>query len=457
MDSLCGQVVHTAFEESGSFECSNELLNKIQQCVHWSTLTNYHGIPTDCPHREKNGWTGDAMLSAEQVLMNFDPMTAYTKWMKDFRDIQRPSGQLPGIVPTGGWGFNWGSGPAWDSAALLIPWYMYVYCGDIGILQNMYETMKKYVDFVTTMSNEYIVDFGLGDWCPPEGGTRGYKCPSAVTDTAYYYVDAGLISKVAGLLNKSEDQRKYACLAENIGSAFRRKFLNTETGAVTGECQTSAACVLYQGLINEDEKGKVLGKLVEYVEAEEGHIDCGILGAKYLLHTLTEAGRADLAYEIANQTTFPGWGYWIAQGATTLWESWKGDASRNHHMFSDIGAWFYKGLAGINPDPKEPGFKHVILRPGIVPGLTWVNSSHQSMYGRIECNWKINAQGLEIKAVIPVNCHASLYIPLEYSDKIEENGVSADYLNDIKVSRNGDEQVVLSFETGVYNFTMKRK
>lgn len=456
IDSLCAQVVHTAFEEWGSFECSNELLNKIQKCVHWSTLTNYHGVPTDCPHREKNAWTGDAVLSAEQVLMNYNPMTAYTKWMQDFKDIQRPSGQLPGIVPTGGWGFNWGSGPAWDSAILLIPWYMYIYCGDISILERMYEAMKKYVGFMNTMAENYIIDFGLGDWCPPEHGDEKYKCPSAVTDTAYYYIDAEIVSKIAGLLNKSEDQRKYTCLAENIRNAFRGRFLNTETGIVAGECQTSEACALYQGLVNENEKSKVIDKLVEYVEAAKCHIDCGILGAKYLLHSLTEAGRVDLAYEIANQTTYPGWGYWIAQGATTLWETWNGDASRNHHMFSDIGAWFYKGLAGINPDPEEPAFKHIILRPGLVAGLKWVNSGHQSMYGRIEFNWKTNVQGLEIKAVVPVNCRASLYVPQGYSSEFSENGMSNDYLSSIKVCQNEDKQNVLNFGSGVYHFTIKK-
>lgn len=389
LDNLRGRVVHTAFQKRGEFSCSNPLLNTIQQCAEWSTLTNYHGIPTDCPHREKNGWTGDAHLSAEQVLFNFNPMTAYRKWMSDFRDVQRPSGQLPGIVPTGGWGFNWGSGPAWDSAAILIPWYLYVYCGDIEVLKEHYTCMKSYVDFVTTMASDHIVNFGLGDWCPPVGGSSGHKCPTAVTSTAYYYVDTVILAKAAKLLGNDTDAVKYGELAEEIRKAFRAEFMDSEAGQVAGDCQTSIACALYQGLVDEFDKPKFAKALVKTVEEADRHIDAGILGTKYVMHSLTESGYADLAYEIATQTTFPSWGYWIQQGATTLWESWTGDASRNHHMFGDISAWFYKALAGINPDIADPGFKHIIISPNPVKGLDWVEAWHKCMYGVIRSNWKV--------------------------------------------------------------------
>jgi len=422
LDSLVGRVVHTDLESRGEFECSNVLLNSIQKCARWSTLTNYHGIPTDCPHREKNGWTGDASLSAEQVLLNFDPVTAYAKWMRDFADVQRPSGQLPGIVPTGGWGFNWGSGPAWDSAMILIPWYVYLYRGDVSLLEDMYENMKRYVDFMTSMSEEGIVDFGLGDWCPPVGGPADHQCPVAVTSTAYYYVDTQIVAKAAALLGKKEDAERYSNLAGNIREAFREKFLDKDTGVVTGNCQTSMACALYQGMVNEDEKPRVLEKLVEQVELKGRHIDCGILGAKYVMHTLSEMGRTDLAYAMATQTDFPSWGHWIAQGATTLWETFAGDASRNHHMFSDISAWFYKGLAGINPDPEEPGFKHIIFKPNPVEGLQWVRSYHKSMYGDIRCNWKVDGDRFMIDISVPVNCRATLYLPDGYREDVRLDG-----------------------------------
>ena len=427
LDNLVGRVVHTDLEQRGVFECSNETLNSVQRCARWSTLTNYHGMPTDCPHREKNGWTGDAQVSAEQVLLNFDPATAYAKWLRDFRDVQRPSGQLPGIVPTGGWGYNWGSGPAWDSAIVHIPWYVYLYTGDRTVIEEMYDSIRLYVDYMTEMAVDHIVKFGLGDWCPPyERDPDHPKCPTVVTDTAYYYTNALLLSKMARLTGRSDDEQKYARLAEDIKQAFRDRFVDSSTGVVEGNCQTSMACALYQGLTSDDDRELVFERLVEQVELRERHIDCGILGAKYIMHALTENGRADLAYAIATQRTYPGWGHWIEQGATTLWESWSGDSSLNHHMFSDVSAWFYKGLAGINPDESAPGFKHVVIRPNPVSGLEWVRASHESMYGTVSSEWRVDEDRFELRVRIPVNCTATVVMPGEYCLSVTESGRPVD-------------------------------
>lgn len=419
LDSINGCRVHTDFENRGSFECSNDLLNKIQEACRLSVLGNYHGIPTDCPHREKNGWTGDALISAEQMLLNFDPQKAYYKWLEDIEDAQRESGQIPGIVPTGGWGYNWGSGPAWDSALILIPWYLYIYRGDTDILSRMYESMRKYVDYMTTMVTDNILDFGLGDWCPPVGGPADYKCPSTVTDTAYYYCDADVLSKVAKVLNKEKDSHKYSQLSKDIAMSFNRKFVDDETGEVLGDSQTSYACALYFDLVHGEIKQKAVDHLIREVEKADRHIDCGILGTKYILHVLSAVGRGDLAYAIASQKDFPGWGYWIEQGATTLWETWDGENSRNHHMFSDISAWFYKRLAGINPDPEEPGFKHILIRPNIIEELTWVKAGHESKNGRIEIEWQLENDILCMKIRIPDSCRATLYLPEKFKEKVE--------------------------------------
>jgi alpha-L-rhamnosidase len=423
LDSLRARVVHTAFEPAGAFECSNELLNKIQRAARWSTVSNYHGIPTDCPHREKNGWTGDASLSAEQVLFNFDAATAYRKWMADFRDMQRPSGQLPGIVPTGGWSFNWGSGPAWDSAAILIPWYLYLYRGDVAGLEEHYDCMRRYVDYVGTMATGHIVDFGLGDWCPPDmsKGPGGHACPTALTDTAYYFVDATILAQAAALLGKMEDAERYQRLAAEIRAAFRGRF-PIASGDFGENDQTSLACVLYQGLVDPDEQARVLAALVAAVEKKDRHIDCGILGTKYVMQALTDGDRADLAYSIATQTTFPSWGHWIAQGATTLWETWDGSSSRNHHMFSDVSAWFYKALAGINPDPTAPGFKNVIIRPNPVGDLRWVKAWHRGPFGMIECNWTREGAQFALDLTIPANSTALVLLPTRDPETIRVNG-----------------------------------
>ena len=455
LDSLRGQVVHTAFETRGEFSCSNELLNSIQRCSRWSTLDNYHGMPTDCPHREKNGWTGDAHLSAEQTLLNFGPMSAYTKWMADHRDSQRLSGQLPGIIPTGGWGYNWGSGPAWDSATVLIPWYLYLYCGDKKVLEENYECIRQYVDFMTSMASESILDFGLGDWCPPTGGPEAHKCPRTVTSTAYYYVDALTVSRVATIVGKAEEAKRYLQLARDVRDAFRKRFLNPETGKVTGNCQTSMSCALYQGLVDEADKDKVLAALVAAVEEQNQHIDCGILGAKYTMHALTELGRADLAYDMATQTDFPSWGHWIKQGATTLWETWDGNASRIHHMFSDISAWFYKGLAGINPDLSAPGFKNIIFQPNPGADLSWVRAWHNSMYGKIACNWTAKDDKIILNVTIPPNCTATVFLPTSDPESVRESGDALESQLGIRVGSWANGRLVIYVESGQYNFAAR--
>ena len=418
LDDLEARVVHTDFETRGEFSCSNELLNEIQSCARWSTLTNYHGIPTDCPHREKNGWTGDGLLSAEQTLLNFDPMTAYAKWMQDMRDCQRRTGQLPGIVPSGGWGFNWGSGPAWDSAAILIPWYVYLYCGDLQILRDQYESMTQYLGFMESMSPDGTVQFGLGDWSPP----AAQKCPAEVTSTGYFHIDAVIVAEIAKRLGKREDAKRYAALADRVRGAFWRRYGDARSGVISGDCQTSYACALYQGLAGRERTPACAEQLVRCVEEAKRHIDCGILGAKYVLHALTDLERADLAYAIAAQTDFPSWGNWIRQGATTLWEGWSRGGSLNHHMYSDISAWFYQGLAGINPDLARPGFKNIIIRPNPVGDLTWAKAWHQSLYGRIECHWERDGGTFTLSVSIPANCTADVWLPAGVVGRVVMNG-----------------------------------
>ncbi len=408
-----GHVVHTDLPPRGRFSCSDPVINAIQLATEKATLTNYHGIPTDCPHREKNGWTGDAGLSAEQVIYNHDPRTAYAKWLGDFLDAQRPSGQLPGIIPTGGWGYNWGSGPAWDSAMLHISWYLYLYDGDLAILERMYEGMKRYVEFAEGQSENGLVHFGLGDWCPPVGDAQDHKCPTKVTDTAYFAVDADIVARTARLLGKLEDAERFEALARTIREAFMQAFVDSDTGSVLSDSQTSLACALYQNMVPVSLRGKVFDRLVEQVEAADRHIDCGILGAKYVIHVLYDMGRADLAHAITVNPTFPGWGNWMAKGATTLRETWNDDSSQNHHMFSDISAWFYRGLGGILPDPDAPGFRHTFFRPNPVPGMDWVEAEHESPLGKVAIVWRREAgDAISYTLTVPVNGSATFHFPL---------------------------------------------
>ncbi|MEI8374560.1 MAG: glycoside hydrolase family 78 protein [Planctomycetota bacterium] len=445
-DNLRGRVVHTSFTPAGSFECSNELLNKIQQMTLWSYRSNFVGIPTDCPQREKNGWTGDAHLAAEQAMYNYDNVAAYEAWMNDFKDEQRATGELPGIVPTSGWGYTWGNGPAWDCAYLLIPWYLYQYQGDTRVLADHYDQMKRYVDYLTRRSKGHIVNIGLGDWLPAKTQT-----PVDVTSTGYYYVDALILSKIARLLGKEADAKTYAELAEKIRQAFRQKFCRAG-GAVANNSQTALSCAIYQDLARSEDREAILKQLVANVEQHGGHLDTGILGAKYLFHALTDNGRVDVAYRIATQTTPPSYGSWIARGATTLWEDWHDGDSRNHVMFGDISAWFYKALAGINLDPDQPAFKHIIIRPRPTGDLKWVKARYQSVYGPIEVAWKRSSDSFSLDITVPVNTTATVYVPAKEAAGVTEGGKPAEKASNVKFLRLEEGAAVYEVGSGSYSF-----
>ncbi|MDD5678310.1 MAG: glycoside hydrolase family 78 protein [Kiritimatiellae bacterium] len=451
LDVLRGRVVYSAFASAGSFACSNELLNKIQECTRWSYIGNFAGIPTDCPHREKNGWTGDALLAAETGLFNFSSAPAYIKWMDDFADEQRLSGQLPGIVPTSGWGYNWGSGPAWDSAYTHIPWYLYLYGGDLGVLKNHYAGMKRYIDFMTSMATGHILDFGLGDWSPPDG----HKTPVALTSTGYYYANGLILERAAELLGKKGDARRYKSLAAKIKKAFIKRFVHPATGHCEGGGQTSMGCALYQGLVDEPLRRKIEQALVDAIEKNNGHLDYGILGSKYVPNALTAAGRTDVAFAMALKTDFPSYGHWLEQGATTLWEAWAGGSSRNHIMFGEISAWMFKALAGINPDPANPGFKRTIIRPRPVDELNWVRAEHRCPYGIIRSAWEKLAGSFRLKVTVPINTTAEVWLPSSDPALVKVDGKPVAVTGDIKFLRTETGASVFETGSGDYQFEVQ--
>lgn len=368
---LSARVVHTDLASVGTFECSDGMLNRIHAASRWSTLTNFCSIPTDCPHREQNGWTGDAALSCEQALMNFDMTPAYEKWLNDFRDVQRPNGAVPGVVPTGGWGFNWGSGPAWDAALILIPLYVWRYTQNDLLLRNMWDCMERYLGFLGTMEQDGLLDFGLGDWCAPR---TAKMCPAGLTDTACYYVFACAMAEGAGVLKK--DPAPYRALAARVRAAFRARYV--QNGLPVPEGQTSLACVLTQGLLEPGEEAAAAARLAALAEQNGFHIDCGILGNKYIYRALSDRGYGEVLYKMVTNPTPPSYAWWIHSGMTTLCEDWEMENSLNHNMFSEVDLWFYRSLAGIRRDEKE-----LVIEPVFLPELDWVRASH----GGIRVEW----------------------------------------------------------------------
>lgn len=414
LDNISGKVVHTDFESAGSFECSDELINKIQQLALWSYRGNFHGYPTDCPHREKNGWTGDAHLAAHAGLYNFRSASSYRKWLDDLRDAQTESGGLPNIVPTSGWGY--GDNPAWDIALVLIPWELYVKTGDKQPLVENFDAMRRYVDRMKRRAPGLIVDWGLGDWVPYRT-----KTPRSVTSTAYFYRGAHIVAQTAEILGHSEAADHYQQLAERIRQAFNREFYQGD-GFYSNASQTALACALYQSLVDADQEPLVVEQLTSNVRSQDNHLDVGILGAKYLFNTLSEHGHHDLALEVVRQRTLPGYGYWVEQGATTMWEHWDGSSSRNHIMFGDISAWFYRHLAGIRPVESHPGFRHFRIEPKVNGDLEWVDAHYQSPYGKIRSSWRRDECGFRLNASVPPNTTAMILLPASDAMAIREAG-----------------------------------
>lgn len=416
--SLTGIFMHSDVPAVGEVNSSNTTLNKIWKATNNSYLSNLFGYPTDCPQREKNGWTGDAHIASETGLYNFDGITIYEKWMADHRDEQQPDGVLPAIIPTGGWGYTWANGPDWTSTIAIIPWNIYLFYGDSKLLADCYENIKLYVDHITELSPDGLTDWGLGDWVPVKSVS-----PKELTSSIYYYVDATILSKAAKILKNESDYQKYSALASKIAKAINAKYLNLETGMYGSGLQTELSAPLFWGIVPENLKAKVAENLANRVIADGKHIDVGLLGSKTILNALSENGYSDLAYEVASQETFPSWGYWIKQGATTLFENWqiegKGDLSRNHIMFGEIGAWYYKALGGMKPDQEKPGFKNIILEPHFVKGLDSFNSSHTGPFGEIQSGWKRNGNTVVYQVVVPANSSATLKLS---GKKISENG-----------------------------------
>lgn len=430
LSDVTGIAICTDMKEIGSFSCSDEMLNRLQHLCRWSTLSNIESFPTDDPHREKNGWTGDTMASCEQMLTNFGTRAFMTKWSADIRSSQRPAGQIPCVVPSSGWGYYGLMGPDWSAAMVSVPWYTYLYNGDRDIILKNYEAIKKNIDFMLSMTDDYTLNYGTGDWCAPFEGPAisknmsSYKCPVEVSDTGFFYNAAKKAEKIAIIFGRDDERAYYADLAGKIRSVFREKFFDKDTFTVKGECQTATAVMLYFGLYdNEDEKDGLMKKLISQIEEKDWHLDFGVLGCKFVMHTLGSEGYGNIGTRMVAQKTFPGVAEWISRGATTLWECWNGGGSHNHHMFSDLSSFMYKYIAGISPDEEEPGFKHVVFRPAFDSNLESAAASHDSMLGEVKCAWKQKSDDSAVLSLsVPFGAHGTLYLPERYAEHIAEDG-----------------------------------
>lgn len=408
-ENLVAIFQHSDVRPVGSLRSSEPLIERLWRASNMSYLSNLMGYPTDCPQREKNGWTGDGHLAIETALYNFDAITVYEKWMADHRDEQQPNGVLPDIIPTGGWGYGTANGLDWTSTIALIPWNLYLFYGDTKPLEDCYENIKRYVDYVDRRSPSGLTSWGRGDWVPVRS-----QSSLELTSSVYFFVDATILARAAALFGHTADQQHYEALARKIRTAINDKYLDRETGLYASGTQTELSVPLFWGVVPDDMTAKVADNLARRVAEADYHLDVGVLGAKAILNALSRNGHARTAYRVAVQDTYPSWGWWIVNGATTLLENWNLEATRdisdNHMMFGEIGGWFFKGLGGILPDPEAPGFKHIRLEPNFV-GPESFEAVHESPYGRIVSRWERKGRNIVYHVEIPANTSATLRLP----------------------------------------------
>jgi alpha-L-rhamnosidase len=434
-------------------------------------------VPTDCPHREKGAYNGDGEVIAETSIHDFNMAAFYTKWLNDMQDSQEENGRIPNTSPTliGGYG----GGIPWGSAYILIPSWMYQYYTDTTAMSVHYTSMKKYLSYLLHLARNdsepdepYIInDFGgywysLGEWCAP-GKPDGPNHP--VISTAYYYLDALTLSKMARILGHNKDADSFAALADSVKQAFNNKFFNPETDLYGSDSlfQTYQIAALAFDLVPEKYRDKVLKGLIEDIEVKhKKHLHTGIIGTKYLWQVLSKNGYQDIAYTIIKQTTYPGYGYWITNGATTLWEQWDGKNSHNHQMFGTVTEFFYRYLAGINAPTDEGttcGYDHIKINPYMPDTMRYVKASIKTIHGPVVSQWEQQNGKLFFHVEVPANSNASISIPIkkfkninitESNKEVWANDTFISGTDGITKAVKGNDVITISVLSGCYDFVV---
>ncbi len=409
-------VFHSELKTMGDFKCSDETVNKLQEMTRRSDISNFHYFPTDCPQREKNGWTADAALSCEHVLLNFDPEKSYTEWHRNIRKAQDKRGALPGIVPTWGWGFDWGNGPAWDCILVYLPYFVYQYRGETTMITEGAESFMAYLRYLKTREDEQgLMHIGLGDWC--HVGRESTYAPLELTDSVMSMDIAQKMAHLFDAVGMTENRDFALEVANGFKNAIRTHLIDFETMTVKGNCQTSQAMCIFYNVFTESEKPMAFEKLLERVHDADDHIELGVLGGRIIFHVLSEFGHSDLAYKMITRRDFPSYAYWIEQGATTLWEGFWNDSlsSTNHHFWGDISAWFIKRIAGIQLNPNCNDVTYVEIKPSFVGAIDWAEAYHIAPKGKIASSWKKEEGKISLTLEIPEGMTAEAILESGYA------------------------------------------
>ncbi len=453
---LTSNFIYNSAGEAGTFECSNDIFNKAHELINNAIKSNFQAVLTDCPHREKLGWLEEAHLNGPGLMYNYNMQNYILSIMQNMADAQRENGLIPNIAPEYVvFGGDFTDSPEWGVTGVILPWMYYDYYGDDGLIKDYYPVMKRYIDYLTSKSEDYILDYGLGDWYDYGEHAAGYSknSPIALSATSHYYYAAHLFAKAAKHLNKTEDISTYETLAFNIKTAFNQKFFNKETKQYGTGSQFSNAVSVFMDIVEPQYKEAVMAHLLADIKNRGYRLTTGDVGNRYLFQALARNNENDTMYKMNDHYDTPGYGFQIKFGLTTLTEQWdprKGN-SWNHFMMGQIEEWFYRSLAGIVPDEANPGFKHFFIQPEIVGDMTFVKASYKSVYGLIVSGWEKKGDVLILKIEIPANTSATIKLPAPKNNAITING---NIFKKVKFKEE-DKMPFFTLGSGVYTIESK--
>ncbi len=466
-DALIGEIVSSVRGEAvGRLTTSSELINKMWSIGIWGQRGNFLSIPTDCPQRdERLGWMGDAGVFWRTGSYNFDIAAFSQKFVQDIVDAQTPQGAFtnvsPNTLPFGGsdsegasaWNEGMVGAPGWGDAGVIVPWTTWVQYGNTDIIVRNWDSMQRWMEFIQSRNPDFLRKKGVGpnfaDWLAPDQHTD-----KDLLATAYWALIANMMSEMAQAAGKEADAKRYAELAGNIRAAFQKAYIK-ENGEVGTGTQTSYVVALYTKMAPKSLEPVLVTRLVKDIESRNWHLSTGFLGTPFLLFTLTDHGRTDVAYRLLLNDTYPSWGYMLSKGATTWWERWNGDSgdpsmnSYNHYAFGSVIAWVYRYMSGIDTTLGSPGFKKIVIRPHLDPRVTFARGEYESIYGKIVTDWKGTANGpFRLRVTIPANTTADIFLPAATRAQVTESGKRVE-------ARQEGESLLVSIGSGSYDFEVE--
>jgi len=490
LDNFSAVVLYSALETSGNFECSDKRINQLQSNIMWSQKGNMLSIPTDCPQRERSGFTGDIQVYAPTACFNMDMAAFLTRWLRNLKAEQRPDGAVPVMVPyfpaieelQAGMGTHTSAG--WGDACIIVPWTLYQVYGDKQILEDMYPVMVKWLDYIFQdaaanipenltgeMTKErrerqrylWNTGFHFGDWLIPslcdeqDGAMRGAFATKELVATCFYAYSAELTANIARILSKTGDADYYQDLAGKVRQAFAAEYLG-EDGSFPAHFQGIYVLALQMKMVPEAMRDKVLNQLVGLIEKNGYRLDTGFLSVPFLMDVLSENGRRDVANKILYQTQSPSWLYQVEKGATTMWERWEAilpngkvtGSSFNHYAFGCIGDWLYRMVGGIRLG--KEGYRHSVIQPEPDEHLTYAKTRFHSVYGEIAVEWRLNARTMSLAVTIPANTTATVVLPAAKLNNVRESGMSVELTKGVLAAAETENAVTLEVGSGSYQF-----